>query len=216
MSKMSSEEYLNKKLRPIFNAMTESIIREHPKEPVVFMINWLHNYNGRNSVFDISAEKCELYELRKEMKKYKKKYNVQGDGEDDEAKVHTDHTVSDEEDEDQDKVEDLIEQRKQKAKAKGGRASVSAEVYGMFNQKQEFVPKIIPKSDDQIRRIEEKVLRSFIFNSLDEKELKICIDAMEEYTCKAGDYVITEGDPGAVLYIIEKGEYDCFKKIVSF
>jgi len=54
-------------------------------------------------------------------------------------------------------------------------------------------------------------LKSFIFNSLDEKELKICIDAMEEYTCKKGDQVIKQGDPGAVLFIIESGTYDCYK-----
>ncbi len=31
---MSSDDYLSKKLRPIFNSMTESIIRESPQEPV--------------------------------------------------------------------------------------------------------------------------------------------------------------------------------------
>ena len=35
-SKLSSEEYLNIKLRPIFNAMTESLIRDSPEEPVSF------------------------------------------------------------------------------------------------------------------------------------------------------------------------------------
>jgi len=34
MTRMSSEDYLNKKLRPIFNSMTESLIRENPNEPV--------------------------------------------------------------------------------------------------------------------------------------------------------------------------------------
>lgn len=33
-SKLSSDEYLKIKLRPIFNSMTESLIRESPKEPV--------------------------------------------------------------------------------------------------------------------------------------------------------------------------------------
>lgn len=36
MSKLSCEEYLNTKLRPIFNAMTESLIRDSPQEPVRF------------------------------------------------------------------------------------------------------------------------------------------------------------------------------------
>lgn len=32
--KLSSEEYLNKKLKPIFNSMTEFLIRESPSDPV--------------------------------------------------------------------------------------------------------------------------------------------------------------------------------------
>lgn len=174
------------------------------------MINWLMNYQGRNSIFDISAEKFELQELRKEMRKYEKKYNLKQ--EDDEMHVETEESQHSEE---EDVVDNLLEQRKQKAAQKGGRSSVSAEVYGQFNVKQAFVPKHIIKTPDQIKRIQEKVLKSFIFNSLDEKELKIVIDAMEEYTCKKGDYVITQGDPGAVLYIIESGTYDCYKQFVS-
>ena len=38
---------------------------------------------------------------------------------------------------------------------------------------------------------------------------------MEEYNCKENDTVIKQGDPGAVLFIIEKGTYDCFKQFVS-
>jgi len=209
---MSSEEYLNKKLRPIFNAMTESIIRETPKDPIMYMLTWLQNYNGKSTTFDISAEKFELLELKKEMKKYEKKY---GDHKDEDVHIDTENSIE-EDDEEQDKVEDLIEQRKLKAKQKGGRSSVSAEAYGIFNVKQEFVPKVVEKSEEQIQRIQEKVLKSFIFNNLDEKDLKIVIDAMEEYTCQAGDYVITQGDPGAVLFIIEKGTYDCYKEFVSY
>lgn len=33
-SKLSSDDYLKIKLRPIFNSMTESLIRESPKEAV--------------------------------------------------------------------------------------------------------------------------------------------------------------------------------------
>ncbi len=54
--------------------------------------------------------------------------------------------------------------QKQKQKGKQGRSSVSAEVYGAFNVKKEFVPKVIPKTEDQINRIQDKVLKSFIFN----------------------------------------------------
>jgi len=117
----------------------------------------------------------------------------------------------DEEDENQDKVEELIEKRKEASKQKGARSSVSAEVYGLFNEKQAFVVKVVPKSSEQIKRIHDKVLNSFIFSSLDPRELKSVVDAMEEVVCKKGDEIIKQGDPGAVLFIIEKGDYDCFK-----
>jgi len=176
------------------------------------MIKFLLNYQGKNSAFDVSAEKSELLNLRKEMKRYEKKYK--NENVDEEMHVETEESQHSEEE--ADTVDNLLEQRKLKAAQKGGRSSVSAEVYGQFNIKQEFVPKHISKTPDQIQRIQDKVLKSFIFNSLDEKELKIVIDAMEEYTCKAGDYVITQGDPGAVLFIIESGTYDCYKQFVSF
>ena len=34
MKKISSEDYLNLKLKPIFNSLTESMVREVPHDPV--------------------------------------------------------------------------------------------------------------------------------------------------------------------------------------
>ena len=36
MSHLSSEEYLKIKLKPIFNALTESIVKECPEDPVSY------------------------------------------------------------------------------------------------------------------------------------------------------------------------------------
>lgn len=172
------------------------------------MLNFLESYRGKQITYEVSQEKLELIQLRKEIKKYKKKNNL----DDKELEVHSEESDQEEEN---DEVEDLIAKAKEKAKNKGARSSVSAEAYGQFNQKQQFVPKVVKKNEEQIKRIQEKVLKSFIFNMLDEKELKICIDAMEEYTCKKGDTVIKQGDPGSVLYIIESGHYLCYKTFVS-
>jgi cAMP-dependent protein kinase regulator len=60
------------------------------------------------------------------------------------------------------------------------RAAVSAEVYGMFNKKEDFQARIIPKSEDQIQRIKARILQSFLFHNLESKDLDIVIDAMEE------------------------------------
>ena len=106
----------------------------------------------------------------------------------------------------------MIQQRKNKVAGRGQRSSVSAEVYGMFNQKAEFKARVIPKTPDQKSRIVNKVMQSFLFNSLEEKELNTVIDAFEEKRYVKGDYVIRQGEQGDVLYLIEKGTLNCYKK----
>lgn len=50
------------------------------------------------------------------------------------------------------------------------RDSVSAEVYGSFNKKTDYVPKVVPKSEESKSRIYEKLGQSFMFSALDDKE----------------------------------------------
>lgn len=61
-----------------------------------------------------------------------------------------------------------------------GRASVSAEVYGAFNKKEEFKARVIPKNEDAKKRIRKRMDQAFMFSVLDEKEKEIVIMAMEE------------------------------------
>ena len=49
--------------------------------------------------------------------------------------------------------------------------------------------------------------------SLDERDLKVVIDAMDEKKVSPGEYIIKEGDNGDVLYIVESGEMSCTKII---
>lgn len=99
---------------------------------------------------------------------------------------------------------------------KNQRSSVSAEAYGVFNIKAVFVPKVIKKSNEQKNRITQKIMKSILFNSLDEKELNTVIDAMEEKHYEAGNSIIKQGDNGDVLYLVESGELDCYKEFVLF
>lgn len=39
------------------------------------------------------------------------------------------------------------------------------------------------------------------------------VNAMEEAKFEQGATVITEGEPGNVLYIVEEGQLDCYKKV---
>lgn len=88
---------------------------------------------------------------------------------------------SEEEEEGEDEVMELaaLPAKKVEIKAVRGRASVSAEAYGAFNKKENFKARVIEKTEEQKTRIKEKLLMSFMFKALDEKELETCIHAME-------------------------------------
>ena len=167
------------------------------------MIQWLQNYAGIKSSGQ-NIEQAELENLRKEIKHYKKKYA----NEDKEMEISSDDSeeVSKEE---QEKINQEIQKRQQKKR--GFRQSVSAEVYGFHNKKEAYVPRVIPKSDAQKKTIESKCMQSFIFNSLEDKELTTVIDAFEEKKYKAGEVVIKQGDEGDVIYLVDTGELDCEK-----
>lgn len=68
----------------------------------------------------------------------------------------------------------------EKQKAKGPRASVSAEAFGAFNKKEDFKPKVIQKDESVKQSILEKIDQAFMFSGLDSNEKKIVIDAMWE------------------------------------
>ena len=52
-----------------------------------------------------------------------------------------------------------------------------------------------------------------MFNNLDDKDFNIIIQAMDVRNCTAGETIITEGEPGDVLYIHESGKLTCTKII---
>ena len=91
------------------------------------------------------------------------------------------------------------------------RASVSAEVYGVYNPKQAFVPKVVPKSEDEKASLRSLLLKIFMFKSLEEVDLVVVIDAMEERKFSNGDSVIAQGDDGSELYVNYEGTLDCSK-----
>ena len=67
-------------------------------------------------------------------------------------------------------LEDLQKTRPVHQKA---RASVSAEVYGMWNKKTAYTPKQVPKDADIEAALRDKLLQSFMFRSLEPSDLQI-------------------------------------------
>lgn len=92
------------------------------------------------------------------------------------------------------------------------RTSVSAEVYGMYNKKENYKPKVIPKSQAQKDKIGQRLNQAFMFSALEEKEKEIVINAMEEKHFKAGEWVIKQGEDGDHLYVVDQGSLKCFKR----
>jgi cAMP-dependent protein kinase regulator len=91
------------------------------------------------------------------------------------------------------------------------RTSVSAEAFGMWNKKDDFVPKFVQKSQQARDRITARLGQSFMFANLDDKEKDVVIGAMEEVHFNPKDKVITQGEDGDVLYVVDKGLLDCHK-----
>ena len=46
---------------------------------------------------------------------------------------------------------------------------------------------------------------AFMFKALGEDELTIVVNAMEEKRFNAGETVITEGEAGSVLFVVDEG-----------
>jgi|EP00927_Polykrikos_kofoidii_P073821 cAMP-dependent protein kinase regulator len=94
------------------------------------------------------------------------------------------------------------------------RASVSAEAFGDWNKPVAFEPPVYPKSDEQIAELKAIVSQSFLFNTLDDSALQVLVLAMHgPLMLEPGFQLITEGDAGDHLYVIESGILDCWKVI---
>ncbi len=92
------------------------------------------------------------------------------------------------------------------------RISVSAEVYGEFNKKEQFKPPVYNKTEDQQNQIRKKLLNCFMFKNLEDRELEIIIKAMKIIKLSSGEMVIKQGEDGNEMFIVEQGSIDCFKK----
>jgi len=201
-----NKAYLDQKINRIVEPMVVELMKQTPDDPISFMIDWLKdNHGNRASVH--ANERFELDHLRKEVPKLKERIAEldQGEGDDEEAGSERESAGSDE--------EDYVDELPEKVAKKAGqmRTSVSAEAFGIYNKKEDFKPIVIEKSDEVKLKIQKRLNDSFLFNTLNEKDQNIVLGAMKEENFAVGDVVITEGDDGDVLYVVESGLYNCSK-----
>jgi len=127
-----------------------------------------------------------------------------------EGEIHSKGSeMESDEDSEDDYVDDLPAPTQ--LKEKKPRNSVSAEAFGSWNQKGNFTPTIINKSEEVRDKIKERLNSAFMFSAVHHNDLKIVIDAMAEKKVSAGDAIIREGEDGDCLYVIESGHYKCTK-----
>lgn len=88
------------------------------------------------------------------------------------------------------------------------RPSVSAE--SMVPSHQSYVKIVIPKTDEQRRRIEASISNNFLFKNLDEDQHEDVVNAMTEKRFKCNENVIEQGAVGDFFYVVETGTLDVF------
>ena len=188
--------------RKMLKDLVTSLLREKPSDPVPFIYNFLaQKQQGIQSPAPLSNhEVSQIRNLRLKIEDLESRLNL----------AKEEHTAS--EDEDDNDSDDAEYQKKiQAAGSRKARQGVSAEVFGTHNKKEDFVPKVIPKLDETKSKLKKRLLQAFMFNALDEKELKIVIDAIEEVHYKSGDDIIVQGDAGDCMFVLESGSLKCSK-----
>ena len=204
------------------------------------MIEFLQKKGGYSTSGLTINEQNELQELRKEIKKYRDLEKAILEAENEENEENENEENENEENENEEKEENENEEnenseeennsnksqseeeedeimneeelrKKQQRKGKSKRAGVSAEAYGEFNKKEDFIPRVIEKTEEQKNKIKKRIISSFLFSNLDQKELEIVINAMDEKKYKPNENVITQGESGDCLYVVEEGNLDCTK-----
>ena len=174
--------------------------------------NQSQNGSKSKSQSQKSSRKESVNEIKNESKSESKSQSKKESKIENKSKSHSE-SVSEEDDDDEDpQLGDLSKKPVLEKKKILPRTGVSAEAYGQYNKKEDFVPRTIPKTDEQIQRIKSSVIHSFLFSNLEAKDLQIVIGAMEEKRFKSGEDVIVQGDKGDCLYFVESGNLECYKQ----
>jgi len=119
-----------------------------------------------------------------------------------------------ESDESSDEPEDVILPPPPHAAVTKHRTSVSAEAFGEWNQRVLFSPPVYPKTPEQVAELHQVASRSFLFYSLELKDLEVVIAAFKgPMVIEPGLRVIQEGDDAEQLYVVTAGAMDCVKVI---
>lgn len=221
--KNKARDYLVKNVKVPLESVIKRVLKKKPDDPLPLIISALEEKQGIRNDGLSKEERIELNELRNEYTKLKHKLEMleesKAGSDDDESKVedvpksskkiHPQDSDTESDPDSDNTLPPLPEQKK--GMNRKPRVSVSAEAFGTWNKKEDFKPTVVPKDDSTKDKIRERLSRSFLFNTLEEKEFEIVIDAMKEVKADPGQVVIKEGDDGDFLYVVEIGKLQCSK-----
>lgn len=212
--KISEEKkkYILDQLNPVLEEMVAECIKTTPKDPVPFMLEWLEQKKASDEDRLLSPE--EKDRLAKENDALTENVTKVKSQIQEAAKLAQEDGKADESEEDDDDDDEPPEGFFEKSTEQLGKArqSVSAEAYGAWNQKKEFVAPVITKTDEQKDRLRAVLKKSFLFSSLEDQDLTILIGAMNEVLLKPKQRCINQGDDGDFLFVIEEGKLNCLIK----
>jgi len=205
------QEYIHQKVNPILENLVTQLLLERPEHLPTFMIKWLSEHTKTPTPVTGDAKKIttlkqELEELQAEVKQLEAEVGDVPAA----SKPEEDADESEEEDDDDDGLDTSMPPPA--AYLKQARGSVSAEAYGMFNPQKAFKAPVYEKTEEQMQKLRAVLEESFLFSSLEKKDLDTVIKAMQQANVPKGQELIKQGDDGDYLYVVEKGQMDCYKK----
>jgi len=209
------KRYIIDNLNPVLEEAVGALIAAEPADPAEFLIaqfgSKLGAQYGASSYSDETPEVAKNKELYAKLEKLKDDVrkavvvNVQLE------KTSGTAPAKEEEEEEEEDDEDIPEPPA--VTRTGNRTSVSAEAYGDWNkQKTNFEPPVYDKTSEQADRIRGMLQKSFIFETIDEKNLEILVKAMHKVEVEDGKKLITEGENGDYLFVVDEGKLDCHKE----
>jgi len=204
------KRYIIDLLNPVLEEMVADCIHKMPRDPVPYMLDWLQQKKATEDDKILSPEERQrLAQENKDLEGSMTKVRSQVQ---EAAKMATSVVPEEAEEEEEDDEDDEPPPGWDQPKSTGARQSVSAEAYGEWNAQKQFVPPVIPKSDEQKERLKSCLTKGFLFSSLEDNDLSIVIGAMKEMSMTPGQRAIEQGDQGDFLFVIESGAFDCLIK----
>lgn len=218
------DEYLEKRMRSVLEALVEALLTEKPKNVEGFCQDWLtqwytDNNPDKQAIADLKTQRDQLLLLRNALLERVPASAAQGSQQASrptsaEQRLPSKQSTGEAEDPSVIAAAESEEQMKIAQMAgKDRRAGVSAEAVSEDRLKNWKKP-VYEKSQearDRLRNIiktNEKL--QVLFGHLEEADVESVIDAMFPKEVKQGDNVIEQGQEGDNFYIIDDGSFDVF------